>query len=67
MLINIRNEKLKLALDNEVIIMKQMNSKNIVKLLDTFESQNNYYLILEYCEQGDLRQYLRKNGVLPEA
>jgi len=32
-----------------------------------FEDQNNYYLAMEYFEQGTLRDYLRNlEGLMPE-
>ena len=34
--------------------MKKLHHENIVKLIDYVESQNNCYIIMEYCNQGDL-------------
>ncbi|CAD8073973.1 unnamed protein product [Paramecium primaurelia] len=48
------------ALVNEMIILKKLHSKNIVRLLDVCESQSNYYLIQELCQQGDLKKILKK-------
>lgn len=28
------------------------------------KTSNNYYLMLEYCNEGDLQQYLRKKNTL---
>ena len=30
------------------------------------ESANNYYVIQEFCEDGDLGTYLKKNKIVPE-
>jgi hypothetical protein len=30
------------------------------------ESTNNYYIVQEFCDGGDLRGYLNKKGVIPE-
>ena len=30
------------------------------------ETKNNYYVIQEFCEDGDLEKYLKKNKFLPE-
>ena len=51
-------EKLK----REVNIMKQLKNENIVKLLDISQTDNNLYLFLEYCNGGNLEEYLKKNG-----
>ncbi|CAD8191442.1 unnamed protein product [Paramecium pentaurelia] len=48
------------ALVNEMTILKKLHSKNIVRLFDVCESQSNYYLIQEYCKQGDLRKILKQ-------
>ena len=55
----------------EVEILKKIDHKNINKLYSEKETNNNHYLILEYCNGGDLfkisSQYKKKNGKpLPE-
>lgn len=42
----------------EVSIIKGIEHPNIVHLFETFETTNNYYLVFELCEQGDLEKYL---------
>ena len=42
------------GLMNEIKIMKRLTNPNIVQLLDVLETMNNYYLIQEVCEGGDL-------------
>jgi serine/threonine protein kinase len=39
---------------NEINIMKKLESPNIVKFLDIYETKGNYYIIEEYCSSGDL-------------
>lgn len=34
--------------------------------LDVMESTNNYYIVQEYCDGGDLRGHLTKRGCFPE-
>ena len=41
--------------------MKNVQHKNILKLIDSFESANHYHLILEYFEGITLSQYLYDN------
>jgi serine/threonine-protein kinase ULK/ATG1 len=51
----------------EIEIMKKMEHDNIVRLLDVYQTSNNMYLVTEFCEEGDLRNYLKKRKKLPEA
>ena len=44
----------------EVKLMKNLHHHNIVKLYDTIENEDYMYLILEYCEHGDLKHFLNK-------
>lgn len=46
--------------------MKKLSNKNVVKLYDVLETANNYYVIVEYCEGGDLLKYIKKKGALGE-
>jgi len=38
----------------EVLIIKNIGHPHIVRLHDTLETPNHYYLIFEFCERGDL-------------
>lgn len=40
--------------------MKTMNSQNIIKLYDVSEDEQSIYLLLEYCDGGDLINYQAK-------
>lgn len=47
--------------------MEQLNepgNRCIVKLYDYFESPKVAYLVMEYCNGGTLRQYVKKYGPL---
>ena len=46
--------------------MKKMEHDNIVRLLDVYQTSNNMYIVTEYCEEGDLRNYLKKRKKLTE-
>lgn len=41
----------------EITIMSKLSSPNIVKFIDFRETQNNIYIIQEWCDQGDLAKY----------
>jgi serine/threonine-protein kinase ULK/ATG1 len=53
-------------LENEIKVLRSCNNVNIIKLYDIKKTQNNIYLMLEYCNEGDLMQYLKKRGKLTE-
>ncbi|KAK9818339.1 hypothetical protein WJX72_010890 [[Myrmecia] bisecta] len=61
------NKKLKQSLESEVSILKQIEHKNIVQLLDVVEERSRLYLIMEYCAGGDLAGYIRRCKRVPEA
>ncbi|KAM3143603.1 hypothetical protein pb186bvf_004365 [Paramecium bursaria] len=44
----------------ETQIMRQINHPNIVRLLDVQRTQKNIYLIIEYCNEETLDQYVKK-------
>ena len=45
---------------NEAQILSQLNCKYVVKYYDSFEEHNNLFIVMEYCENGDLSSYLSK-------
>ncbi|CAD8084356.1 unnamed protein product [Paramecium primaurelia] len=54
----------------EISIMKSIRHKNIVELKEVQQSQDSINMILEYCAQGDLEKYIKKNSLknrLPES
>ena len=55
-------------LNSEIKIMFTINHPNIVHLYELLESGNNYYLVIDYCNNGDLQTYIhnRKWTHLPE-
>lgn len=46
--------------------MEEIEHPNIMHLYELMESYNNYYLVLQYCNGGDLEEYLKKKHHLPE-
>jgi serine/threonine-protein kinase ULK/ATG1 len=55
-----KNPMLKKLLKTEVAVMNNINHPNIMHLFEFLESSNNYYLIMQYCNNGDLEGYLSK-------
>ena len=60
------NKMMENSLYNEIEIMKALKSPNIVRLIDVIYSNNNVYIIQEFCKGGDLRKALKKREYFPE-
>lgn len=48
---------------NEINILKKIDHPNIVKLFEFYSNKSTYYLILEFCEGGNLYQFVNENIV----
>lgn len=48
------------------MILSKTNHKNIISLVGKYRNKEYYNLILEYCNGGDLKNYLKFNRALPE-
>ncbi len=46
----------KQALDEEIKVLALLKNENIMKLVTTCETKNNFYLMLEYCSFRNLRR-----------
>lgn len=52
--------QIKKYFDTEIEILKNFSShENIIKLFEIKRTQNNFYLVLEYCNGGDLENCLK--------
>ena len=51
---------------NEIQILRELNHPNIVKFVEIKKTKNHYYIIMEYCNGGDLEKalekYMKKHG-----
>ena len=47
-------------LENEIKILRYLNHPNIVKYKDLKKSKNHYFVIMEYCNGGELKKALQK-------
>jgi serine/threonine-protein kinase ULK/ATG1 len=47
--------------------MKSINSPNVVAIYDVQKTTNNLYIIMEFCNQGTLEEYLHKKSNLSES
>ncbi|XP_029467236.1 serine/threonine-protein kinase ULK2 isoform X2 [Rhinatrema bivittatum] len=65
--INKKNlSKSQILLGKEIKILKELQHENIVALYDVQEMSNSVYLVMEYCNGGDLADYLQAKGTLSE-
>jgi serine/threonine protein kinase len=60
------NTKLLKQMDTEIRVLKSSECPYIIKLHDVLKTQNNIYLIMEYCEGGDLENYVKNKGKVEE-
>ena len=53
-------------LENEIKLLRYLNHPNIVKYKDLKKSKNHYFVIMEFCNGGELsealQKYIEKNG-----
>lgn len=62
------NKKLQESLMSEIVILKQINHPNIIRLHDIIEETGRIHLVLEFCRGGDLSMYIQqRQGRVPEA
>ena len=61
-----KNEKAKNKIYHEINLMKNLRHSYIVKLLDTFETDNHLLIIMENIAGGDLLTYVKKRSKLSE-
>jgi len=55
---------------NEIATWKQLagkfNHPNILKIYTIYQSKNSMYIVMEYCNDGDLEGYLKKKKKISE-
>ena len=51
---------------DEILILKNIDHPNIMKLYEFFEDNENCYMVSEFCDQGDLLQKLDKLNYMNE-
>ena len=51
----------------EIKLLQKLSHKNLVNLHDAKRSSRYTYLFLEYCEEGDLSNFIKKfKGAIPK-
>lgn len=46
--------------------LRQLDHRNLVKIKDIIEEDNHYFIVNEFCEHGNLLQYLSKQKVVSD-
>ena len=50
----------------EINIMKNLDHPHVIKLYEFYKDKENYYLVNEFCTEGDLSEKMQKLKFLPE-
>jgi len=70
MLLRSLSEKERASAHQEAEVLRQLSHPNIVAYIDALSTRAKLYLIMQYCDGGDLEQYLgmlkKENRMLPE-
>ncbi len=53
------DQRMKKISINEVTILSKLDNPYVVKYFDSFFDKNILNIVMEYCEGGDLSNYLR--------
>ena len=60
-------DKFKELIVNEIELMSEINHQNVCRLYTATKTPSNYYLVLEFCNGGDLQDFVTlKGGFLKE-
>ena len=61
-----QRKKDKSRLDREISILKRLHHINVIKIHKITEEIDNYYIVMEYCENGELFNYIVAHQRLSE-
>ncbi|GAB4844742.1 hypothetical protein Ancab_038132 [Ancistrocladus abbreviatus] len=50
----------------EISILRNITHPNIIRLFEAIETEDRIFLVLEYCEGGDLAAYINRHGRVSE-
>ncbi|XP_048421594.1 serine/threonine-protein kinase ATG1a isoform X2 [Pyrus x bretschneideri] len=50
----------------EISILSTINHPNIIRLFEAIQTKDRIYLVLEYCDGGDLAAYIHRQGKVSE-
>ncbi|CAD8057879.1 unnamed protein product [Paramecium sonneborni] len=50
----------------EILFLSKLQHPNIIKMQESFEDENYFYIVLEYCQKGNLYELLKQQGAFSE-
>ena len=50
----------------EMSIIQSLHHQNVIKIQDIFENEDNFYIVMEYCEGGELFDAITSKGYYSE-
>ena len=53
-------------LPREIKVLKRLHHPHVITLIEVIETNTRMYIITDLAESGDLLEFIRKNGALPE-
>ena len=53
-------------ISREQLILHSLNHTNIIKVYDSFQYNNKFYTVMDYCKGGELNTYLKEKKILSE-
>ncbi|GAV71807.1 Pkinase domain-containing protein [Cephalotus follicularis] len=60
------NKHLKKCLDCELSFLSSVIHPNIIRLFDVFQAQSCVFLVMEFCDRGNLASYIQQHGKVQE-
>lgn len=54
-------------LESEIQILRTLDHPNVIKCYDIYKTHSHCYIVTEYCQNGDLLNYLTRRGKLAES
>lgn len=63
----IQDEFSKRKVFQEVYILKKIRHSNIIRLLEVFESNKHYLMVMEFAGGGDLLHFIKRRGRMEES
>jgi serine/threonine protein kinase len=54
--------KLKELVQTEITVLQRCVNENVISYIDSFSNSKNVYIFMEFCNGGDMEEYLTKKG-----
>lgn len=53
-------------ISREAILLESLKHRNIIKFINSFTYENEFYTVMQYARGGELGHYLRRKQILSE-